>query len=65
MTAKEKQAALEKLTEQLVQMKKVYDNCVARDEKFEVKKQLRVEIRGLLQQIQQLQEEKIDPPPDF
>ena len=55
MTDLEKKAEIENLTIVLEEKMRYYNDCVKKDEVFEVRKAIRVQIREIQRQIEELQ----------
>ncbi len=58
MKSAEKQAAIDRLLDELTNKIKEYNDCLRRDEVFEVKKKLRLRLKEIQSEIEAL---KIDP----
>jgi|GEM_PF-5119557 len=54
MKPAEKQAAIDRLLDELTRKIKEYNDCLRRDEIFEVKKKLRVRLKEIQGEIEQL-----------
>jgi len=54
MKPAEKQAAIDRLLDELTRKIKEYNDCLCRDEIFEVKKKLRVRLKEIQGEIEQL-----------
>jgi len=54
MKPAEKQAAIDRLLDELTRKIKEYNDCLRRDEIFEVKKKLRVRLKEIQVEIEQL-----------